>query len=92
MRQFLYIILFGSVTIRRGERTLTELTVGEVVGEISVLDHRPRSADVISKQQTKLLKLSGETFHQLILDMPELSINTLKVLKGILCLISKLCW
>ena len=55
------------------ESTLTTIGVGESFGEISLLDHGPRSADVVANQDSVLLKLSAATFEKLVPEAPELA-------------------
>lgn len=54
------------------ESTLTTIDVGESFGEISLLDHGPRSADVVANRDSVLLKLSAATFEKLVREAPEL--------------------
>ena len=42
------LILEGSVEVRRRGKSIAKLGKGQFFGEMSLLDHRPRSADVIA--------------------------------------------
>ena len=56
------------------ESTLSTMGVGDFFGEISLLDHGPRSADVIANQNSVLLKISTASFEHLIREAPALAL------------------
>lgn len=72
----MYLILEGELRVRLmiggKETTLTTLQTGEFFGEISLFDRGPRSADVVANTNSKLIKLSVNSFERLIKDLPEL--------------------
>ena len=74
----MYLVLEGelrALTLVDGkESTLSTMTVGEFFGEISLLDHGPRSADVIANQNSVLLKISAGAFEHLTREAPALAL------------------
>ncbi len=80
MGQDLYVITDGTVLIRRGGRVIAELTRGEVVGEMAVLDHRPRSADALAHGSVNLLRIHGEDLLALLEKRPVLARGIIAVL------------
>ena len=80
----MYMVLEGEVralTIVEGkETTLTTITSGDWFGEISLLDHGPRSVDVIANKDSLLLKLSSEGFNRLLGEAPMLAVPFLLAL------------
>lgn len=66
MSQEMYIIQQGKVEITKttpkGELTLATLERGDFLGEMSLLENLPRSANAIAKGKTKLLCLQGGGF------------------------------
>lgn len=79
-----YLIRSGSVAIFRvinGENMLlATLGQGEIVGEMALIDERPRSATVVAAEATDLLVIKRKKFFQLLQEDPDLSIELLKVL------------
>jgi CRP-like cAMP-binding protein len=73
----MYFILEGElrarVTVDGRESTLATLTIGDFFGEISLLDHGPRSADVLTNQDSVLLKISAAAFDKLRREAPALA-------------------
>jgi len=65
-----FLVVAGRVKVslsRRGrEVVLAELGPGDYLGELSVIDGQPRSADVIAIGQTELHELSQDAFFSLI--------------------------
>jgi CRP-like cAMP-binding protein len=56
------------------ESILATMAVGDCVGELSLLDHGPRSADVIANKDSVLLKLSSAAFERLVREAPSLGV------------------
>jgi CRP-like cAMP-binding protein len=71
----LYLIVEGAVRVSRVGKTGREVTVavlreGNFVGEMSLLDGQPRSADVIATKESRLLVLDRESFLRKVLPLP----------------------
>lgn len=73
----MFLVLEGELRVRLliggKESILTTLGPGEFVGEISLFDHGPRSADVIANKDSVLLKVSVANFERLMARAPELA-------------------
>jgi CRP/FNR family transcriptional regulator, cyclic AMP receptor protein len=48
----------GTADVMRDGAVLASLSSGDVIGEMGLLEHKPRSADVIATSPMRLLKLS----------------------------------
>ena len=59
------------------ELTLSELKPGDFFGEMSLLDNRPRAANVVALEDTTLLVLSREAFVQHLKTNPQTALNLL---------------
>jgi len=79
-----WIILDGSVEVRRGPATLATLGPGEYFGEMALVsDHAtPRSADVIAMDEVRALQLTRWDLRGLILAHPEIALSMLADLAG----------
>jgi CRP/FNR family transcriptional regulator len=62
------------------ERILTFLGPGAIVGELAMIDGRPRSASVVAVRETMLKFLSRATFDEFAREHPEVYKNLVKVL------------
>jgi CRP/FNR family cyclic AMP-dependent transcriptional regulator len=67
----LYIVESGSVDVIKeegdgGETQLARLGPGEFFGEMSLMNSRPRSASICTRESTVLLKLSRDNFQDML--------------------------
>lgn len=65
--------LRARVMVAGKESTLTTMGPGECFGELALLDHGPRSADVVSNQESVLLKVSSASLKRLFDEAPALA-------------------
>jgi MFS superfamily sulfate permease-like transporter len=70
----LWILTRGTVSIRvsgpAGDRRLASLAPGCSVGEMGLLEHQPRSADVVADDDVEAYMLTGLQFEALLRDHP----------------------
>lgn len=82
----MYVILSGRVEVTRSHPMLrrplllAKLGPGDVVGEMGLLDHEPRSATVTALEPTEAMELDDLALAQTILRYPEVSVELLKIL------------
>jgi CRP/FNR family transcriptional regulator, cyclic AMP receptor protein len=69
---YLLIIADGALPVWNASATF-DLGIGEVVGELAVLDPGPRNANVTALSDSRLLQLSSDVVDELLLDHPEIS-------------------
>lgn len=62
----MYIVVSGSVRVYDGEKTLRVLGEREIFGELALLDPEPRSASVAAAEDTRLFRVDGDLFSQLM--------------------------
>ena len=68
-----FVVLDGTVIVKRNNKKVATLGAGTVVGELSLLDHGPRTATVICETDCELLLLSQRHFMAVVDDVPALS-------------------
>jgi CRP/FNR family transcriptional regulator, cyclic AMP receptor protein len=76
----LFVIVSGSATISRQGETIATLRPGDFVGEMSLLDGKPRSATVVADEPMALLVIMAREFEPLLLHIPELSVRLLRAM------------
>jgi CRP-like cAMP-binding protein len=67
------IVLEGSAAVTRGNRKLKVLTVGDVFGEMALLDDQPRSATVKALEPMRVIVIHGPAFRKLMHQIPGLT-------------------
>jgi CRP/FNR family cyclic AMP-dependent transcriptional regulator len=68
-----FIVLEGEVEVRQGDRVIATRRAGDYVGEIALLDERPRTATVVATSPISVEVLSRREFASLLTDVPKLS-------------------
>lgn len=80
----MYLVLEGELRARmmvdKKETTLSTMSAGDFFGEIALLDHGPRSADVIANTDSRLLKISSVSFERVLAEAPALAASFLYAL------------
>lgn len=67
------IIETGTATVRRNGRKVASLGSGDVVGELALILHRPRSASVTADTDLKVLVVDARSFEPLLEEVPGLA-------------------
>jgi CRP-like cAMP-binding protein len=72
-----YFVLAGEVRVRLivglEDRTLSRIPAGEFFGEMAMFTQSARSADVVTENGARLLKLTAQAFQLLIQEIPQLA-------------------
>ena len=68
-----FIILDGEVSVKRNGRKVATLGSGDVVGELSLLDHGPRTATAVCETDCTLLVIDQRRFLGVVDDVPAIS-------------------
>ena len=66
-----YVIETGQAGVFVAEEHVVTLGPGSMVGEMSLVDHRPRTATVITETPVRLLAFDTKAFRQLLTEMPK---------------------
>ena len=77
-----FVVLDGSVTVKRNNRKIATLGPGDIVGELSLLDHGPRTATAICETDCELLVLDQRHFRGVLEQVPSLATKILASLAG----------
>jgi len=77
-----FLILSGTVTVKRNGRKVTTLEAGNLVGELSLLDHGPRTATVVCDTDCTFLVVDQRHFLGIVLASPSLTTKLLATLAG----------
>ena len=73
-----FVILEGSAGVSISGKQVNELGPGEIVGEMSLIDHSPRTAEVRALTPMKLLAFDSKRFRRLLDEMPEALIRVME--------------
>jgi len=77
-----FVILEGEATVRRNGKKITTVGAGAVLGELSLLDHGPRTATVVCDTDCEVMVIDQRHFSGVLTDVPALSQKLLANLAG----------
>jgi signal transduction histidine kinase len=81
-----YLIWSGQVMVFMGDPEaptfLGYRSAGEIIGEMALLENKPRSASVVALTETRLLKISRDHFYNLIEGEPKIDLSIMGVLSA----------
>ena len=77
-----FVIIAGTAIVKRNGKKVANLGPGSVVGELSLLDHGPRTATVVAETDVTLFVISQRHFLGVIDDVPALAHKLLASLAG----------
>ena len=77
-----FVIQEGSAEVLRDGQHIADLGPGDFFGELSVLDGRPRTAQVVATGPTSCLALSTWDFEAVVHDQPSVAMAILRGLAG----------
>jgi len=69
------LILDGKAEVRRNGKKVTTLAPGDFFGEMSVIDDKPRSADVVAIEPTKCFGVTAWSFAPMLRSNPSIAIG-----------------
>jgi CRP/FNR family cyclic AMP-dependent transcriptional regulator len=80
-----YFILSGTVKVHIEQANGTDVVLailgrGDTVGEMSLLDSAGRSASVVTLEESELLWMDRQSFHEALQTMPLLALNLVRML------------
>jgi CRP/FNR family transcriptional regulator, cyclic AMP receptor protein len=78
----MYIVVDGQAEITLNGTVLETVVRGGVLGEMALIDFRPRSAAAVAKTQCLLLPIDEERFNNLVKNRPEFALHIMRVLVG----------
>jgi CRP/FNR family cyclic AMP-dependent transcriptional regulator len=75
-----YILASGQAEVLRGNRRLAVLGPGDVVGELSLIDGKPRSATVRALTDLEVLEIDARDLRRLLRQAPAVTLKLLEAL------------
>lgn len=78
----IYVVLEGSVKISKGSRFITEIQPIDYLGEMAILENKPRSATATAITPAHLLQITGSQFQRFLTKHPSSLVPIMKTLSG----------
>lgn len=77
---YLGVLLSGRIDIRKGEKLISVAGAGEIFGEMGLIDHLPRAADVVAVSQCRIMEIREGQFLSLVDKNPHFSLFVMRLL------------
>ncbi len=77
-----FVVVSGSVMVRRNGRKVASVGPGGVVGEMGIIDSEPRTADIVAEADTTVLVVGNREFKGLVDEYPTLHWKILRSLSS----------
>jgi CRP/FNR family cyclic AMP-dependent transcriptional regulator len=65
-----YLIVDGEVSVRKGGQEIARLGPGDVIGEMAIVNHKLRSASVVSLTPLEVIHYTSESVERLLEEVP----------------------
>nr|MBF0222027.1 cyclic nucleotide-binding domain-containing protein [Desulfobulbaceae bacterium] len=76
----MFVLLDGQLQILKENRTITTISPIDYIGEMSIIEDKPRSATVISNTSARLLKITSAQFQKFFSTQPKSLVSMMKTL------------
>lgn len=77
-----FVVLDGTASVYvRGEH-VASVGAGSMIGEMALVDHRPRTATVVADTDLQLLRFDSRAFARLLEEMPKASERVMTLLRA----------
>lgn len=74
------LVLNGKVEVRKKAKTVATLGRGDFFGEMTVIDDKPRSADVVAIEETKCFGMTAWAFTPILRRHPDIAVGIIREL------------
>jgi len=75
-----YVVVEGRASVYVAGEYVAAIRPGSMIGEMALVDHRPRNATVVADTQMRLLRLGSQAFRTLLDEMPKASERVMSIL------------
>ena len=65
-----YLIISGEVSIRKGGEEITRLGPGDVIGEVAIVEHKLRTASVVSLTPLEVIHFTDDAIQRIREEVP----------------------
>lgn len=75
-----YVVVEGTASVLVAGEHIASIDEGSMIGEMALVDHRPRNATVVADTPMRLLRLKASAFRTLLDEMPKASERVMALL------------
>ena len=76
----MYVVIDGEVEIRFGGELIEVIAPGDIVGEMALIDAKPRSGTAVAKSDCRLAPVDEKRFQFMVQQTPFFSLHVMRLL------------
>lgn len=76
----MFAIVEGKVEVRVGERVVEVVGAGGIIGEMALIDTRPRSGSAVVIEQSRIVRVDEKLFVFLVQEHPTFALSVMRVM------------
>jgi CRP-like cAMP-binding protein len=76
----MYVVLEGEVEVRVGNKLVEAVGPGDIIGEMALIDMKPRSATAVTKTQCRVAPVDEKRFQFMVQQTPYFSLHVMRVM------------
>ncbi len=76
----MYVVVEGEVEIFIADKLMSSITIGDIFGEMALIETKPRCATAVAKTPCALVWVDRKRFAELVQQMPMFSVFVMRVL------------
>ena len=76
----MYVVLDGEVEVRVGDKLVEVVGPGDIIGEMALIDMKPRSATALTKSICRLAPVDEKRFQFMVQQTPYFSLHVMRVM------------
>jgi len=77
---FMYIVQEGEVDILLHDKVIETVEAGGILGELALIDNRPRAATAIARTDCKVVPIDENRFTYMVQETPHFAIHVMEVM------------
>jgi CRP-like cAMP-binding protein len=75
---YMYLILEGEVNVEINNRVIAKVGSGQILGEMALLENRPRSASAVAKSECEVVPIDNNSLLYLVRETPAFALFLMK--------------
>jgi signal transduction histidine kinase len=76
----MFILIHGALQVFKGKRAITTILPIDYIGEMAIIEEKPRSATVVSSTQARLLRITTAQFQHYLAAQPQSLVSMMQTL------------
>ena len=76
----MFVVLDGKLSVEVKGRAIDSAQAGDIIGEMAMIDDRPRSASVVAATESRVVPVDAAWFKILIRNNPDFAIHVMSVI------------